>query len=105
MKKDSVKCIFLDIDGTVDNSERITTDYTKKVLSKLKNRGIYSVICSGRTVSYAMDKSVDAGCSNYVIADNGAIVYDYESKKVIYESVFSKDVMKKVNDICIKYKV
>ncbi len=105
MKKEDIKCVFLDIDGTVDNSDRVTTEYTKNILSKLKEKGIISVICSGRTVTYAMDKSLDAGCSNYVIADNGSMVYDYENKKVIYESIFNKDIMKRVNNICVKYRV
>ena len=105
MNKKDIKCIFLDIDGTVDNSDRITTDYTKNVLSKLKGKNIISVICSGRTVSYAVDKSLDASCSNYVIADNGSIVYDYDKKKVIYEDIFSKELLRKVNDICIEHKV
>ena len=105
MNKDNIKCIFLDIDGTVDNSERVTTEYTKKVLSKLKKINIDSVICSGRTVSYAVDKSLSAGCSNYVIADNGSIVYDYKKKKVIFESIFDRKLMKTISDICIKYRV
>ena len=105
MNRDNIKCIFLDIDGTVDNSERVTTDYTKEVLSKLKDYNINAVICSGRTVSYAVDKSLSAGCSSYVIADNGSIVYDYGKKKIVFESIFDRELMKTINDICKKYRV
>lgn len=100
-----IQCIFLDIDGTVDNSDRITTEYTKKVLGKLKEKDILSVICSGRTVTYAIDKSVSANCSHYVIADNGSVVYDYENDKVIFESIFSKEVLYQVSNICFSNKV
>ena len=43
---------------------------------------------------------MDANCSSYVIADNGAIVYDYFNSKVIYESTFSHDEMDSIGEIC-----
>ncbi len=100
-----IKCIFLDIDGTVDNKDRVTTKYTKNVIGRLKTEGICSVICSGRMVSYAVSKSKGANCSHYVIADNGSVVYDYMNNNVIFESVFSKDLMKYIGNSCKENRV
>ncbi len=95
-----VKCIFLDIDGTVDNKDRVTTTYTKNVLGKLSEKNIISVICSGRMASYAVAKSKGANCSKYIIADNGSLLYDYLNKKVIFSSNFNKDLLPIIGEIC-----
>ena len=102
---DNVKGVLLDIDGTVDKKTRVTPPYTREVLGRLKEKDILTVICSGRMTSYAVNKSVKANCSNYVIADNGSVVYDYLAKKVIFESVFPKDLCAKIGDICKENKV
>ncbi len=100
-----IKCVFLDIDGTVDNEKKITTRYTKNVLKKLSNKDIKTVICSGRMASYAISKSKGANCSNIVIADNGSLIYDYSINKVIFESVFNKRLLNRIGNICRENKV
>ena len=100
-----VKCIFLDIDGTVDNKDKVTTKYTKNVLGQLALKDIFTIICSGRMASYAISKSRRANCSSLVIADNGSLVYDYLNKKVIFESVFPKEILSEVGEICKANKV
>ncbi len=102
---EGIKCIFLDIDGTVDNKRRVTSYYTRGVLGRLVEKDILSVICSGRMTSYAVNKSIKAKCSNYVIADNGSVVYDYLNKKVIFESVFPKNICALIGEICKENKV
>ncbi|MBQ4030504.1 MAG: HAD family hydrolase [Bacilli bacterium] len=102
---ENIKCIFLDIDGTVDNKKRITPPFTREILGRLKEKDILAVICSGRMTSYAVNKSFKANCSNYVIADNGSVVYDYLNKKVIFESVFPKELCSTIGEICKESKV
>ena len=102
---DNVKCVFLDIDGTVDNKKRVTSPFTRETLGKLKEKDILAVICSGRMTSYAVNKSLKANCSNYVIADNGSVVYDYFNKNVIFASIFPKDLCFAIGEICKEHKV
>ena len=102
---ENIKCVFLDIDGTLDNKRRVTPFYTRGVLGRLKDKDILSIICSGRMTSYAVNKSIKANCSNYVIADNGSVVYDYLNKQTIFESIFSKKLCIKIGEICKENKV
>ena len=48
-KLDNIKMIFIDIDGTLYNTEKQVTEYTKNILNIVKDKGIYVVLCSGRS--------------------------------------------------------
>lgn len=92
----NIKIVFVDIDDTLNPSNGKVSDYTKEVMAKLKDKGIKVVINTGRSVSYAISKSIEAGLSDYVIGSNGAEVYNYKTK----ESLFSKSIpVKEVKDI------
>ncbi len=41
-----IKCLIIDIDNTLTNSKREITDYTREVISKIVNKGIYVVLCT-----------------------------------------------------------
>ena len=89
----TVKCIFIDIDNTLTNKEKEVTDYTKEILSKLDK---YAIICTGRNNLYAIQKSKEANCSNIVIADNGALIYDYSKDITIYEKSMPDNIINKI---------
>lgn len=99
---DNIKMVFLDIDGTIYNSKKEITEYTKRILGKLKERGIHAVLCSGRTNISVCNLSKEMNASKYVIVDNGAFVYDYEEDKVIFESTVDFEIIKYFWDYCEK---
>lgn len=103
-KLDNIKMIFIDIDGTLYNSEKQVTEYTKNVLTKAKNKGIYVVLCSGRTNKDVCEISKDVNASKYVIASNGAFVYNYVDDVDIFESVMEKENLEKMWILCEKEK-
>ena len=61
--------VFCDIDDTLNQSNGITTEYTREVMKKLKDKGIKVVVNTGRSAKYAVEKSIEAGLSEY--ADYG----------------------------------
>lgn len=92
-KLNNIKIAFIDIDGTLTNSKKEITNTTVEAVKKLTSKGIYVVLCSGRTNSYVCEFSKTANASNYVITCNGAEIYDYKKKKNIYSNKLSlKDV-------------
>ena len=101
-KLDNIKMIFLDIDGTLYNSKKKITEYTKSILKKLKEKGIHAVLCSGRTNISACNLSKEINASKYIIVDNGAFVYDYEENRVIFESILDFKIIKYFWDYCEK---
>ena len=42
------KIIFIDIDGTLVDDEKIISEETISVITKLKDMGIYTVLASGK---------------------------------------------------------
>lgn len=97
--------MFIDIDGTLTNKEKEITNYTKNVLKKATDNGIYAIVCSGRPNIYTVEKSQLSNSSNIVISDNGALIYDYINNKKIYEKPIGKETLKKVFDFAIENNV
>lgn len=95
------KIVFIDIDGTLKNEKRETTKRTKDAILKCTQKGILIVICSGRPKHSVEEISKDANASKYIIASNGAQVYDYDEDKTIFLNPMKKEACKKIYDIAI----
>ena len=94
--------IFSDIDGTLRNSKREITEKTKECIKKLKEIGIEIILCSGRPRAEVEKVSKECDASRYIISSNGAEVYDYISKKVIYSNPMKMTNCKELCDIAIQ---
>ena len=81
------KIIFADIDGTIRNSKREISQRTKDDIEKLGKMGVEVILCSGRPRCEVERVSRECKASRYIISSNGAEVYDYISKKVIYRNM------------------
>ena len=99
-KLDNIKMIFIDIDGTLYNTEKQVTEYTKNILNIVKDKGIYVVLCSGRSNKDVCEISKDVNASKYVISSNGALVYNYVDDLDIFESVMEKESLEKMWTLC-----
>jgi Cof subfamily protein (haloacid dehalogenase superfamily) len=91
MKNNKYKIIFLDIDDTLNVTNGDVTEYAKKVLKNIKKKGIKLVVCTGRSIQYAIDKAKEANLSNIVIASNGAEIYNFETKEIINEKTIDEE--------------
>lgn len=101
----NVKIVFTDLDSTL-TYEAGKIDYKNKVIfEKLKNIGIPVVINTGRSLPYTISLCKQFSTSNYVIASNGAEVYNYASKNIIYRSVISKENLEKMDELVKKYEL
>lgn len=85
------KAIFIDIDGTLRNSERNITEKTKEIIKKVTAKGILVVLCSGRPRKYTENVSKEANASKYIITSNGGSIYDYEENRILYANAMNKD--------------
>lgn len=92
--------VFCDIDDTLNPSNGTTTEYTREVMKKLKDKGIKVVVNTGRSAKYAVEKSIEAGLSEYIISSNGAEVYNYHERKEIFSKPISNDDILAIYDYC-----
>lgn len=95
MKLDQIKCIVLDLDGTLLHSMNVISKDTIDILNKFTERRIKIVICSGRHYREIQEIINKCGSINYsyVISCDGQYIYD-DNGKLIWNNLFltSKDV-------------
>ena len=101
MQKNKYKIIFIDIDGTLVDDEKIISEATKDVLRKLKDSGIYIVLTSGKPYKSIETFATKCFSTPYLIGSNGAIVKDFIDDLEIFSKKLEKDVATQILK-CIK---
>ena len=94
------KLIAIDLDGTLLNSYGEISNKNKEAISYALNKGIYVVLASGRDPGTMRKISLELGINNYVIAGNGASIYDIQLEKNIYENFIDNEKVLSVIKIC-----
>lgn len=98
--KNKYKIVFVDIDDTLYSKDKTISEYTKEIITELKNKGINVVATTRRDLQYAVNKSKESNLSEYTISSNGTEVYNYQEDKIIFSKpIASKDV-KYIYDYC-----
>ena len=94
------KLIAIDLDGTMLNSYGEVTENTKRVLKQTKQKGAEVVIVSGRSIDSIKYIASEIDSSKYMIAGNGAIVYDRSQNKILYEKYIPENKALDIIQIC-----
>ncbi|WDC84306.1 Cof-type HAD-IIB family hydrolase [Caloramator sp. mosi_1] len=87
------KLIAMDMDGTLLNSQKQVSEYTKDVLRRASEKGIKLVICTGRIFTSAKSYARIIGTKAPIIASNGAYIREKDRNEVIYEKYINKDTL------------
>lgn len=99
------KIVFVDIDDTLNPSNQKVSEKTKEIMRKLKENGIKVVVNTGRSTKYAIEKSIEGDLSEFVISSNGAEVYDYYQRKVIFQQSIPANTVKEIYQYCENLKL
>lgn len=93
------KVLVLDIDGTLTNSKKEITKETKQALHEAQEHGVIVVLASGRPtpgiVPIADEIELDK-FGGYILSFNGAVITNYQTKEVVYETVLPMDELSKL---------
>lgn len=82
------KLFFSDMDGTLLTSKRSISSYTKTTIEHIQMSGHKFILCSGRPLSNMIQMQQELQLSfpgQYIIAYNGAVIYDCDKKEIIYQ--------------------
>lgn len=85
------KILFADIDGTLLNDQKEIPKENMTAIQKALDLGHYVVVATGRPLDSAKAVAKDLGLMMqgcYLIAYNGAIVYDCGNEKVLKKNLF-----------------
>ena len=80
------------MDGTLLDSNSQIKEESKKILKKLKKDGKIIVIVTGRILSSAM-RLLDSDFVDYVLSNNGARWYSYQTNEIIYERILDNSML------------
>ncbi len=89
------KLIAIDLDGTLLNSKGLISDENKNAIKRAQEQGIEVILASGRSKDSIKNFATEINSNKYLIAGNGALAYDIQKNKDIYDkSIKKKDVLK-----------
>ena len=94
------KLVAVDLDGTLLNQYGEVTENTKRVIKNVMRKGTQVVLASGRSIDSIQNISNEIGASRYIVAGNGAVLYDIQEQKNLYENYIPLEKAKKIIDIC-----
>ena len=102
----SGKILFTDIDGTLLKSDQTISDETAGLLDKLAGAGHCFVLASGRPLgsilkvyAYLTSRMNVSFSKAFIIANNGAQIYDCLQEKTIYETRLPIGLIDTLQDI------
>lgn len=94
------KLIAVDLDGTMLDSYGQVTENTKKVIQKTIQKETDVIIASGRPIDSIKTIAKEIESKKYFIAGNGALIYDIQNDRIIYEKFMSKEKVLEIIKIC-----
>ena len=94
-----IKAIFVDIDGTLRDSNRNLSAKTIETIKRVSEKGVLVILCSGRPRKYTEQISRECFASKYIITSSGGNIYDYEQDKILYVNEMNKEAIIKLYEI------
>lgn len=94
------KLIAIDLDGTLLNSYGEITEKNKDAIKYALDKTVEVVLASGRDPKTMEKISNELGIEKFLIAGNGATVYDMKEGKNIYENFLEIDKALEIINIC-----
>ncbi len=94
------KLIAIDLDGTLLDTYGQVSEENKQAVNKAMQKGVQVVLTSGRGPASVRNLALDIGADKYVICGNGAIVYDLQNKKTLYQNYLDKNKVLQLIKIC-----
>ena len=81
-----IRVIGLDLDSTLLRDDKTISDYTKRILEKAIERGIYVLPATGRAMNAVPECVRAVKGIRYAVCSNGASVVNLETEEELYSS-------------------
>ncbi len=95
-KKNEIKLIALDLDGTTLNKEGKLSQKNKETLKKAVEKGIHVVVATGRCFSAIPDEVKEFDGIEYVVTSNGGLTKELSTGKTVEKNCIDKDAIEGV---------
>lgn len=98
-----IKMVGLDLDGTLLNSKKELTLYTKEVIAKAIEKGVHVLVATGRPFTGVPKELREFPGMRYALTSNGARILDTATGELLIEHLLSRESAKKTLEITGKY--
>ena len=88
-----LQLVATDIDGTLLGPDHVVTERTISSLQAAHNAGVEIVGATGRSHWSAIPLLKPIGCVRWLLASNGATLYDIESDEIVEQFPLDRDVV------------
>ena len=95
-QKQSYRLVALDMDGTLLNSEKRITEYTKNLINQALDSGKEVVLSTGRCIPELEDTFAELPKLRYAICVSGSLIYDVKNRKTILSYPLSPNLCHKI---------
>lgn len=99
----NIKMIGLDLDGTLLNSKKELTEYTRDVLEKALAQGIVVIVSTGRAITAIPQEILCIPGMKYAVTANGARVLELTKNEVLIENTISVETAKQALEVLEDY--
>lgn len=96
----NIKIIFIDIDGTLVDSNKNISSNTINSIKRVTDKGIKVVLTSGRDYIHTIRRSRACFASSIVICSTGAYIYDFSKDSVIFSDRIDSSLVYKIYKFC-----
>lgn len=103
MMKRNIKMIGFDLDGTLLNSNKEISDYTRDVIREAVEQGVIILPATGRPLTGIPKPVMALPGIRYAVTANGARVVDVQENKVLHEALLPYEKGKELLEIFAKY--
>ncbi len=90
------RLVATDLDGTLVGKDGSVSEYTRKVLGQLEERGIPVIFVTGRPLRWTRDVFPHVGGHGLAIVSNGALVWDVAADVARMERAMSGEVAREI---------
>ena len=97
-----MKIIASDFDGTLKNDDGIITEDVKKSIAHFMKNGGYFTVCTGR-IYQGFHLYNEEYINAPVLLGNGAMSYDYEKNRIIFNEAIGDEGIKPFTDVLEKF--
>ncbi len=94
------KLIALDLDGTLTDSNKLVLPKTAAILKRLAQKGVIITLASGRPtpgMRYVAN-TLELEKGGYVLSFNGAKIINWNTKEIVYQKTYDKNIGYKILD-------
>jgi len=96
------KVVFFDIDGTLVNEEKELLHNTKEAIYRLRDKGVYLVLATGRPPFWYEELRDELSINSYISYNGQHIVFEGE---IIYENPINRNSLSKLYKDMLKYDI